>query len=86
MEDYNLGFIEDSDYKSELFEDFEFDWEDYEISREKEEVYNLMTLREAIEVLEVWGQDFIELEKITKKTITNLNKIIKEYEKLGASS
>lgn len=86
MEDYNLGFVEDSDYKSELFEDFEFDWEDYEIAHEKEEVYNLMTLREAIEVLEVWGQDFIELEKITKKTITNLNKIIKEYEKLGASS
>lgn len=86
MKDYNLGFVEDSDYKSELFEDFEFDWEDYEITREKEEVYNLMTLREAIEVLETWGQDFIELEKITKKTITNLNKIIKEYEKLGVSS
>ena len=86
MYDYSLGAIEDSDYKSELFEDFEFDWEDFELCREKEEIYNLMTLREAVEVLETWGQKYSELEKIAEKTVANLNKFIKQYEELGASS
>lgn len=84
MEDYNLGFIEDSDYKSEFFEEFEFDLEDYDIAQEKEEVYNLMTLREAIGILDEWSLKIPELEKITSKTITNLTQIINEYEKLGA--
>lgn len=84
MEDYNLGFIEDSDYKSEFFEEFEFELEDYDIAQEKEEVYNLMTLREAIGILDEWSLKIPELEKITSKTITNLTKIINEYEKLGA--
>ena len=84
MEDYNLGFIDDSDYKSEFFEEFEFELEDYDIAQEKEEVYNLMTLREAIGILDEWSLKIPELEKITSKTITNLTKIINEYEKLGA--
>ena len=84
MEDYNLGFIEDSDYKSEFFEEFEFDLEDYDIAQEKEEVYNLMTLRESIEILEGWIQKLPELEKLIDKTINNLAKVINEYEKLGA--
>lgn len=84
MKDYNLGFIEDSDYKSEFFEEFEFDLEDYDIAQEKEEVYNLMTLREAIGILDEWSLKIPELEKIIVKTITNLTKIINEYEKLGA--
>lgn len=84
MKDYNLDFIEDSDYKSEFFEEFEFDLEDYDIAQEKEEVYNLMTLREAIGILDEWSLKIPELEKITSKTITNLAKIINEYEKLGA--
>ena len=86
MYDYNLNIVEDSDYKGELFEDFEFDWEDFELCREREDVYNLMTLREAIEVLEIWGQKYSELEKIAEKTVANLNKFIKQYEELGASS
>lgn len=84
MEDYNLGFIEDSDYKSEFFEEFELDLEDYDIAQEKEEVYNLMTLRESIEILEEWIQKLPESEKLIDKTINNLAKIINEYEKLGA--
>ena len=84
MEDYNLGFIEDSDYKSEFFEEFEFELEDYDIAQEKEEVYNLMTLREAIGILDEWSLKIPELEKITSKTITNLTQIINEYEKLRA--
>lgn len=84
MEDYNLGFIEDSDYKSEFFEEFELDLEDYDIAQEKEEVYNLMTLRESIEILEEWIQKLPESEKLIDKTINNLTKIINEYEKLGA--
>ena len=84
MEDYNLGFIEDSDYKSEFFEEFELDLEDYDIAQEKEEVYNLMTLRESIEILEEWIQKIPESEKLIDKTINNLVKIINEYEKLGA--
>ena len=84
MEDYNLGFIEDSDYKSEFFEEFELDLEDYDIAQEKEEVYNLMTLRESIEILEGWIQKLPELEKLIDKTINNLAKVINEYEKLGA--
>ena len=84
MEDYNLGFIEDSNYKSEFFEEFELDLEDYDIAQEKEEVYNLMTLRESIEILEEWSLKIPELEKITSKTITNLTQIINEYENLGA--
>lgn len=84
MEDYNLGFIEDSDYKSEFFEEFELDLEDYNIAQEKEEVYNLMTLRESIEILEEWIQKLPESEKLIDKTINNLAKIINEYEKLGA--
>ena len=84
MKDYNLDFIEDSDYKSEFFEEFEFDLEDYDITQEKEEVYNLMTLREAIGILDEWSLKIPELEKITSKTITNLTQIINEYEKLGA--
>ena len=84
MEDYNLGFIEDSDYKSEFFEEFEFDLEDYDIAQEKEEVYNLMTLRESIEILEEWIQKLPESEKLIDKTINNLAKVISEYEKLGA--
>ena len=83
MEDYNLGFIEDSDYKNEFFEEFEFDLEDYDIAQEKEEVYNLMTLRESIEILEGWIQKLPELEKLIDKTINNLAKVINEYEKLG---
>lgn len=82
MYDYNSAFLEDSDYKSEFFEDLEFDWEDYDIEREKEEVYNLMTLREATRVLETWGEEFSELAKVTSKTVDSINKIIKEYEKL----
>ena len=84
MEDYNLGFIDDSDYKSEFFEEFEFDLGDYDIAQEKEEIYNLMTLREAIGILDEWSLKIPELEKIINKTITNLTKIINEYEKLGA--
>ena len=84
MEDYNLGFIEDSDYKSEFFEEFELDLEDYDIAQEKEEVYNLMTLRESIEILEEWIQKLPESEKLIDKTINNLAKIINEYKKLGA--
>lgn len=84
MKDYNLDFIEDSDYKSEFFEEFEFELEDYDIAQEKEEVYNLMTLREAIGILDEWSLKIPELEKIISKTITNLTKIINEYEKLGA--
>lgn len=84
MEDYNLGFIEDSDYKSEFFEEFELDLEDYDIAQEKEEVYNLMTLRESIEILEEWIQKLPESEKLIDKTINDLAKIINEYEKLGA--
>ena len=84
MEDYNLGFIEDSDYKSEFFEEFELDLEDYDIAQEKEEVYNLMTLRESIEILESWIQKIPESEKLIDKTINNLVKVINEYEKLGA--
>lgn len=84
MEDYNLGFIEDSDYKSEFFEEFELDLEDYDIAQEKEEVYNLMTLRESIEILEEWIQKLPESEKLIDKTINNLAKVINEYEKLGA--
>ena len=84
MEDYNLGFIEDSDYKSEFFEEFELDLEDYDIAQEKEEVYNLMTLRESIEILEEWIQKLHESEKLIDKTINNLAKIINEYKKLGA--
>lgn len=84
MKDYNLDFIEDSDYKSEFFEEFEFDLGDYDIAQEKEEVYNLMTLREAIGILDEWSLKIPELEKITSKTIINLTKIINEYEKLGA--
>ena len=85
MDDYNLGFIEDSDYKSEFFEEFELDLEDYDIAQEKEEVYNLMTLRESIEILEEWIQKLPESEKLIDKTINNLAKIINEYEKLGAN-
>ena len=86
MYDYSLNVVEDSDYKGELFEDFEFDWEDFEFCREREDIYNLMTLRETIEILETWGQKYSELTKIAEKTVSNLNKIIKEYEELGASS
>lgn len=80
MEDYNLDFIEDSDYKSEFFEEFELDLEDYDIIQEKEEVYNLMTLRESIEILKEWVQKIPESEKLINKTINNLAKIINEYE------
>lgn len=84
MGDYNLDFVEDSDYKSEFFEEFELDLEDYDIAQEKEEVYNLMTLRESIEILEEWIQKLPESEKLIDKTINNLAKVINEYEKLGA--
>lgn len=80
MEDYNLGFVEDSDYKSEFFEEFELDLEDYDIAQEREEVYNLMTLRESIEILQDWIQKIPESEKLIDKTINNLVKIINEYE------
>ena len=81
MYDYNLGIVEDSDYKNELFDEFDFDWEDFEIDREKEEVFNLMTLRESIEILERISQENSNMEKFAIKTINSLNKFIKEYDK-----
>ena len=81
MYDYNLGIVEDSDYKNELFDEFDFDWEDFEIDREKEEVFNLMTLRESIEILERISQEDSNMEKFAIKAINSLNKFIKEYDK-----
>lgn len=85
MYDYGLTFMEDSDYKSELFDEFEFDWGDFEITHEREEVFNLMTLQEAVNILKALKKQMPQLKKSAMKAANSLNAFIEEYEKLGES-